>query len=235
VWFSFTPDEDVNVVAETSGVFKSAIAVYRGPGLAELAEVACDGGTTNSQVEFRAVAGQSHFMQVSAVGRKRGLIDFSFTTAAWQERTLKEITQDVDVPEQKLDVLTLDAGPRADDPNMYDIAITVAGQRITRGILSFGLLKEKIHQELLTVPGQAATVSLVLSYRYDSSQYNCLSDGGPGQECTAKSPIKDLNWLTSGEGSRAELLITTKAELNGVTLAERTIAIPFAGQVVGMP
>ena len=235
VWYSFTPSEDINMVSETTAAFRSVLTVYQGTFLGDLTEVGCSGGSVHPQVEFRALSGQSYFVQTGSTRHKGGALDFHLVPSEWQEKTLQKIDVPVEVQEINAPLLTLDAHPRASDPAMYDISVKVSDQQpVTRGILTFGLVKEQVHQELLRVSKEAARVTLTIGYRYDAQQYRCLSDSGEGQACTARSPIKDLDWLTGGEGSRAELILTITAEKDGQLLAERTITVPYAGQVAGI-
>ncbi len=235
VWYSFTPSEDVNLVAEASSTFKSVITVYGGTGHADLTEAACNGGSTSPKVEFRVLEGQTYFIQLGSSSRKSGIVDFKLSPSAWQEKVLRDVSQTVHVPEQNVAAVRFHGRPRPSNPNMYDVTVAVAGQpQIDRGILSFGLLKEEIRAELIRIHAQTVMVTTTLAYRYDSSQYTCLSDGGEGQGCTASSPIKDLDWLTSGDGSRAELIIRVSVVHQGTVIAERTVTIPYAGQVGGM-
>ena len=235
VWYSFSPSEDMNFVAEAAGTFKSVLAVYGGTGVGDLAEMACSAGQTSPTVEFRGVAGQTYFIQLGSANGRAGKVDFKLAPSTWQERVLREVVQRVEVPEQNVNALRFYGRPRPSNSNMYDVTVSVAGQQqIDRGILSFGLLKEEVRLELIRIPQQRVTVATTLAYRYDSSQYTCLSDGGEGQACTAGSPIKDLNWLTSGEGSRAELIIRVSVAHQDRILAERVVTIPYAGQAGGL-
>ncbi len=235
VWYAFSPSEDMNFVAEATGTFKSVLAVYGGTGLGDLAEVACNGGSTSTEVEFPGVEGQTYFIQLGSANGKAGMVDFKLGPATWQERVIRDISQNVTVPEQNVALVRLHGRQRASNPSMYDVTVSAAGQpQIDRGILTFGLVKEELRLDLIRVPQQSVTVATTLAYRYDSSQYTCLSDGGEGQSCTASSPIKDLSWLTGGEGSRAELIVRVSVAHQGTVLAERTVTVPYAGQVGGM-
>lgn len=235
VWYAFSPDEDLNLVAEAVGTFKSVLAVYGGSGTGELVEVGCSGGATTSKIEFRGLAGQTYFIQLGSAQRRGGVVDFKLSPSAWQEKVLRQVTQTVDIPEQDVPVLKFHGRPRAANPNMYDITVAVAGQtQLDRGLHTFGLIKEEVKVDLVRIPRQSAIITTTLAYRYDTSQYTCLSDGGDGQPCTANSPIKDLEWLTSGEGSRAELIIRLAVKYNEVIGAERVVTIPFAGQAAGV-
>ncbi|MDQ3940488.1 MAG: hypothetical protein M3238_03950 [Actinomycetota bacterium] len=235
VWYSFTPAEDMNLVAEASGTFKTTVAVYGGSAQTDLTEVACSGGSPSSKVEFAGASGQTYFIQLGSATFKGGLVDFKLSPSAWQERVLREVSERIHVPEQNVAVARFHGRPRPTNPNMYDLTVSVAGQpQIDRGILSFGLIKNEVRVELVRIPEQTVTVTTTLAYRYDSSQYTCLSDSGEGETCTANSPIKDFEWLTSGEGSRAELIIRVSVAHQGNVIAERTVTVPFAGQAGGI-
>ncbi|MDQ3940423.1 MAG: hypothetical protein M3238_03620, partial [Actinomycetota bacterium] len=236
VWYAFHASENVNLVAEASSTFRSVLAVYSGSFLGDLTEVGCSADATHPKVEFKAEANNTYFMQLGASGRRSGLADFRLEPSAWQEKNLMTVEVPVDVPAINQPIVMFDGRPRAADPTLYDLTVGIADQQsIKRGVLTFGLVQERVHAELLQLPRQTASVVVKIGYRYDASQYHCLSDGGEGSNCTVNSPIKDIEWLTNGEGSRAELIITVRATKDDTVLAERTVTVPFLGQVAGLP
>jgi len=236
VWYAFAPESDVNLIATTSGMFRSTLAVYQGTALSDLAEVACSGGTTASNAEFRALAGNTYFIQLGSSARKRGIVDFKLSPAVWQEKTLHEIDHSVQTNGTDAALFSLHGQPRASNPTIYDITMKVADQPSSSiGLMTFGLVTQKVDLELVKTPARTARIVATVGYRYDASQYQCFMDSGEGTPCLAKSPVKDLNWLTSGDGRRAELVVTIRAMDGDTTVAERTITVPFLGQVAGLP
>lgn len=236
VWYAIAPESDVNLVATTSGMFRSTLAVYHGTALADLTEVACSGGTTATKADFRALARTTYFIQVGSAARRRGLVDFKLSPSVWQEKTLHEVDQSVKSDGTNASVVSFHGQPRASNPAVYDMTVKVADHPSrTIGLMTFGLVTQKVDLQLVNTPARTGRIVATLGYRYDASQYQCFMDAGEGTPCLAKSPIKDLNWLTSGEGRRAELVITIRAMDGGTTVAERTITIPYLGQLAGLP
>lgn len=234
-WYAVAPSSDINLVARTSATFRNTMAVYQGTTAADLVETACSGGTTASKAEFRALAGNTYFIQIGSSGAKRGVLDFTLEPSVWQEKKVTQVDQAVERPGTSAQVVYFHGRPRASDPTMYDITVRVAdAPDLQVGLLTFGLVKQEVKQELVTLPARSGRLVTTVSYRYDSSQYQCLVDGGEGSPCVAKSPIKDVNWLTSGDGQRAELVIRVALQVDEITTAERTIVIPFAGQLPGL-
>jgi serine protease len=76
VWYSYTPDADTTVTADTSGSdFDTVVAVYTGPSLGNLLEIACNddsGGLLQSTATFLAAAGQTYYVQVGGFGGYSG-------------------------------------------------------------------------------------------------------------------------------------------------------------------
>lgn len=236
VWYQFTPVDDAQLITEVSSTFNSIVAVYSDAAPDGLAQVACDGSSTSPDLEFNALAGKTYLIQLGSTTKKGGTADIKMSTTSWREKTITSFSQPVEVSDTGTAQVSIHGRPRANDETMYDLAVTAAGQpTIKRGILTFGLVQQNIDLDLVRIPRQHVQVDVTLGYRYDSSQYSCISDGGDGQGCSAKSPVKDLTWLTSGDGSRAELIVKVKVSKDEKALAERTVTIPFAGQVVGMP
>ncbi len=236
VWYAFTPTSDMNVVAETSGTFRSIVSVFEGSGFPDLDEVECGGGSTASSAEFRALMGQTYFVQIGSAAKRRGLIDVSLFPSSWQEKTLHKIDVPVVTNGTNVPAVAVHGRPRASDRKFYDITLKVSDQvNRTHGILTFGLVDRDIKAELLNLPPKTRRVMVTIGYRYDTSQYQCAADSGEGSACVARSPISDPKWLTGGDGQRAELLITLLAQDGDTVLAERTIAVPFLGQIAGLP
>lgn len=233
VWYRFSPAESLRAITQASATAPSAVAIFTGESLETLTELRCGKGFS-FELSFDAVAGQVYFLQVGSIGKQRGTIDLGLVPDTWREQELQSFSHTVDVPRTTVDVVTIDGRPRAGDRSMYDLTLETAGQTVQRGVLTFGLVQEQIHQELVTIDHTAATIEAVLSYRYDTAQQQCATDSGPGGSCTVKSPVKDLRWLLQ-DGSDAELIITIAVrDSRGLITTQRTLVVPFAGQVVGI-
>lgn len=64
-WYAFTPTETKSVVATVSGPSESAVAVYTGSTLLDLAKIGCARGDYYSErVLFRATAGTTYYLEV---------------------------------------------------------------------------------------------------------------------------------------------------------------------------
>lgn len=233
IWFGFSVPETTNMVAELSASFGSAFAVFEET-TDGLAETACALANTTSDSEFKALPDRVYLVQVGATGRKQGVADLGLRASEWVDTTLWEFTYRREAEEQKVPILSVKGKPRAENPNMYDVEVGISEQRPTKaGIMTFGLVTKEVQAELLRIPASTTDLRVTISSRYDSSQYTCAADNGE-DTCYAGSPISDLEWLTSGDGSRAELVITLRAERNGDVLQERTLTVPYAGQPMGL-
>ena len=68
VWYEFTPEEDVNVRADTVGSdYDTILSVYTGS-RGDLTQIACN----EERVQFEAVAGETYFFMVGAFGSGPG-------------------------------------------------------------------------------------------------------------------------------------------------------------------
>ncbi len=70
VWYSFTPDEDTYLLADTEGsdFYGPFIAAYEGTSLLDLEPVACAGPSyPHTMLAFEAAAGHTYFFQVGGV------------------------------------------------------------------------------------------------------------------------------------------------------------------------
>lgn len=228
VWFAFSVPEESNIVTELSSTSGSAVAVFE-QGTDALTETAC--AVANSEAtEFKALPDRVYLVQVGSTGRKQGVVDLGLRLSEWVDRTIWEYSFHRDAEEQHVPVLSVKGNPRADNPNMYDVEIGISQQQpIRTGVLTFGLVTHSVQAELLRIPPSTTDLQVRISARYDSSQYTCAADNGQGT-CYAGSPISDLNWLTGGDGSRADLVIALRAERDGQVLQERTLTVPYAGQ-----
>lgn len=230
VWYQFTSEQNLTLVAEAASEFKSVMNVYAGTSFSDLTALACDGKTTNAKAEFNASPGQTYLIQLGAL-RRAGMVDFSLTASSWQEKEFFTHSLPVVVSDTGRPAVTVQGRPNAKDSSMYELTITAADQpSIKKSILTFGLVREQINAELVRIPRQAAQVDVSIGYRYDASQHACTVD----DPCAVKSPVKDLTWLTSGDGSRAEMVIRIRVTKDDQTLAERMLTVPYAGQVLGL-
>ena len=231
VWYRFTAPEtmalDVQVVSKLSW----ALAIYE-----ETAEAPVETGclTGSPTGRFDIEADKTYLVQLGNTGREQGRADLSLVPSVWKDVSLFEHTYERNAEEQHIPLLKVSGTPRETNPSMYDVTFGVSQQTpMTIGVMTFGLVTQKIEQELLRIPASSHRVTLKIVGRYDSSQYTCAADDGNGG-CYAGSPLNDLGWLSGGEGSRAELVVTVLAERNGEVVAHRTQALPYAGQVFGL-
>jgi hypothetical protein len=232
VWFGFSVPQESNMVAELSSTFGSSVAIFEQT-TEGLIESACTLGN-GDPLEFRAFPERIYLVQVASTSRKQGLADLELRVSEWVDHTLWEYTYSREAEEQHVPVLFVKGRPRSDNPSMYDIEVGASQQQpVKTGINTFGLVTQSIEAELLRIPASSTHLSVKVSGRYDSSQYTCAADDGAGT-CHAGTPLKDLSWLTSGEGSRAELVISLRAERNGEVLLERSTVVPYAGQALGL-
>lgn len=91
VWYSFTPDEDIYLLADTEGsdFYGPFIAAYEGASLLDLVPVACaDPDYTYSRLAFEAVGGHTYFFQVGGVESEYWYYSAvsSSDEGGWQER-----------------------------------------------------------------------------------------------------------------------------------------------------
>lgn len=63
-WYAFTPTESKSVVATLTGPYESAVAVYTGATLLDLAKIGCARGQYSERVLFRATAGTTYYLEV---------------------------------------------------------------------------------------------------------------------------------------------------------------------------
>jgi hypothetical protein len=214
-------------------VFPAAVAAYRLDPTG-LAEVSCSSTGAANALELDVDASAVVMLQIGNTGRKAGTYDLDIRPARWQDKTITDFTYAHNSQEVRMQLLSIHGAPRVSDQSMYDVSVRISDLApITRGILTFGLIKEKIDVDLLWIPASTSSVSVKMSARYDSSQYTCMSDQGEGQACDVNSPLKDPGSFGS-DGSKAELVVRVAAVRNGVVVAERSISVPFAGQIGGM-
>ena len=234
VWYRFTAVEDMNIVGTVTSSFPAGIAIHSGSDLTTLSEVACATAAPEAHLAMPASAGTTYFVQVSVPKRRRAPVNFSLKVDTW--RHAEVTSQELVVPVPAIDQATvvIDGQPRKDKPGIYDLTIKAADVTVgPYGIETNPVVLPPIHQELVKVSGQTVKVNLSSSYRYDSAQGRCVLY--QGEECLHDLPVSgETNWYTSGEGSQAELVVTLKITKNDHLLAERTVTVPFAGQVAGL-
>lgn len=233
VWYALSVPEDGMVIAEVSSTFPSSTAVLTSSVEESPMEVACSTGTAGSTLEFEAAAGQIYLIQLGATTKKQGLADVSFRMSSWKEITLVDRVVEHKIDEQRLPLARVQGRPRPSDLSMYDVTVTVGDQQRSFGIVTFGLVQQSIDQELVTIPEIATKIRLQITARYDSSQRRCALDDG-GETCYLGLPLRDPTWLTGGDGSRAELVVTISATKGSMVLVERSQSIPYAGQVLSL-
>lgn len=233
VWFAFSVIDPANLVAELSSTFGSTAAVFEQTPEG-LVETACLVANSPQTPEFKVSPDRTYLVQVGSTGRKEGLVDLGLRLSEWVDRTIWEYTFHRKSDEQHIPLLSVKGSPRANNPNMYDVTIGISEQQpITTGILTFGLVTQSVEAQLARIPASTTDVRILISSRHDSSQYTCAADNGGGN-CYAGSPVRDLDWLTGGDGSRAELVMTLQAVHNGQVLQERTLTLPYAGQPMAL-
>lgn len=233
IWYALSTSADNNLIADLSAMKRSVVAVFESTP-SGLNEMGCARANDREPLEVDAAAGSSYLIQVGAVGDKRGVVDLDLRLSDWVDETFIEHTYRREADEQHVPVVFVRGAPREGAPSTYDITFGISEQQpTTLGILTFGLVTQRVEAELLRIPASTTEVNLRVAARYDSSQYACAADNG-SDVCYASIPLRDLNWLSGGEGSRAELVITLSASRNGETLQERTITVPYAGQPMGL-
>lgn len=233
VWYRLESGVARRLSVQLSSTFPAALAAYR-VDPAGLSEVTCTSTGASNMLEFDVASGEAFLLQVGNIRSRTGTYDLDIRPARWQEKVIHEITQEHRSEEKKLGLLEIHGAPRAGDPSMYDVSIRIAEQiAVDRGILTFGLVQQPVDARLVDLPGSVSSVAVRISTRYDSTQYSCLSDQGEGGACDVNSPLKDLSSFAN-DGSKAELVIRISAMRDGAVVAERTVAIPFAGQAGGV-
>ena len=231
VWYRFTAPETMALEVQVISSFSSALAIYEESAEA-LLETGCLKGSSTGRFDIEA--NKTYLVQLGSTGREQGRADLSLVPSVWKEVSLFEHTYEREADEQHIPVAKVSGAPRETNPTMYDVTFGIGDQTPTTvGLMTFGLVTQKIEHELLRIPASTHRVTLKIVGRYDSSQYTCAADDGNGG-CYAGSPLNDLGWLSGGEGSRAELVVTVMAERNGEVLIHRTQALPYAGQLFGL-
>lgn len=231
VWYRFAAVETMALEVELTSAFSSAIAIYEETA-DSLLETGCLQGSPTG--EFDVESGKSYLVQLGSAGKAQGRVDLSVAPSVWKEVSVFEHTYEREAEEQHIPIVKVTGAPREANPSMYDVTMGIGDQTPTTiGLMTFGLVTQKIEQELLRIPASTHRVTLKIVGRYDSSQYTCAADDGNGG-CYAGSPLNDLGWLSGGEGSRAELVVSVLAERNGEVVAHRTQALPYAGQIFGL-
>lgn len=231
VWYRFTPTEDLNLVGSVASSSPVGVSIYSGADLATLSEVACAAAAPEAHIAMPATGGSVYFVQVSVPKRRPAAVEFSLKVDTWRHKELTRQNVVVPVPAVEQAAVVVDGKPRESNPNIYDLTIKAADVTIgPYGVETNPVTLPAIHQELLKVPGQTVDVSVTSSYRYDSAQGRCVLY--QGEECLKRVPVAgDTGWYTGGDGAEAELIVTLTIKHNDRLLAERTVSVPFAGQV----
>lgn len=232
IWYGFSVPSEGNVIAELSSTSRSTVAVFEQTAEG-LVEAACSPANAGG-VEFKTSPERTYLVQVGSAGKKQGIVDLNLRLSEWVDKTIFEQSFHRKSEEQHIPLVWVKGAPRETAPTMYDVTFGVSEQQpVSVGILTFGLVTQKVEAELLRLPASTTDVTLRVTSRYDSSQYTCAADNG-GDTCYVGAPFQDLNWLTGGEGERAELVISISASRNGQVLQERTVTAPYAGQPLGL-
>lgn len=235
VWYRFQAPATKVYAAWFQASFDGGIAAYRATE-AGLQEVSCSAAGSLGGAQLDAQTDDVFYIQVGNTRRKQGILEFGLSLARWQEKTLHEIDYTRKLEEQRIELLSLRGEPRASDPSMYDLEIRVSRQFPTKlGILTFGLVQERIDFELVHIPESTTTLAVRVTARYDSAQTKCVADQGDGSECAAYTPVSDPQAFASQDGMGSHLAIEILATRNANVLVEQTVLIPFAGQIGGTP
>lgn len=231
VWYSIASETEQELVAHAASRFPNAIAIYTGSDLTQLSEVTCVADGTANKVMFPAASGALYFVQVSGGTDRQGTLKFGMSVDTWETKTLRQDNYSVTIPNVDTPNIVIDGKPREKNPMIYDVSITADGQGVSAlGIVTNPLVLPAIHQELDDVAGKTVDVSFSTTYRYDSAQKDCRVY--QGDDCVVGLPVTgDPQWYTDGSGSQAEIVVSLRITSDGVLFAERTVAIPFAGQV----
>lgn len=178
VWYRFEAPVAKRFAVGIKSQFDSGLAAYR---VIEsgLQEISCSAAELVSGIEIPAQAGDVMFIQLGNVGRRQGTFELTLMLSKWQERKLHEFSFTRESQEQRIPLLSVHGAPRASDPSMYDIELGISDQRpIKRGILTFGLVKERIDAELVTIP--ASTTSVLVTVAGSLRHEPVLVRGGRG-------------------------------------------------------
>lgn len=232
VWYSVTSAREQKFVAKAVAEFDSAVAVYSGASLTELSEVSCAAGGSEEELMFPASPGTLYFLQVAAPKKHRGMLDFGLEVDTWESEVLSENRIPVSIPAIDQAEIVIEGKPRASDPKIYDLSVKANETTVGPYGITTPVALPAIRQELAKIPAQEVVLEITSSYRYDKSHSDCrLYDG---DDCMVGLPVTgDLSWYTAN-GAEAELVVSLKITSNGKVLAERTVAVPFAGQVGGL-
>lgn len=234
VWYRYAPSEDVNVLMDLSAKSPVSVAVHSGSDLATLSEVACAPAAPEAQLALPLTAGNVYFVQVAAQKARTGLVDLSLQVDTWRYEQLAQREVTVPVPTIDQSALVIDGKPREGKPGIYDLTVKAGGVTVgPYGLETDPVKLPAIHQELVKVPGQKVQVSITSSYRYDSAQGRCVLY--QGDDCLASLPVSgQSSWYTGGDASEAELVVTLRVMRNDDLLAERTVTVPVAGQLLAL-
>lgn len=149
--------------------------------------------------------------------------------AGWEERVLLEKTVPLSTPDTGLDILTLQGGPSAQNPAVYEVHVAAAGQPLPTVSLFTGGLVPPLQIQIPPGEQEYGTLLVSIAYRYDPNQevpLACL-----GSTCIA-SPLNPLGlgWVTT-YGKSAELIVHAKLVANGQVLRDQFVKLPVLGQL----
>ena len=193
--------------------------------------MSCAIGQDVARIEFPSGPGKVILLQVANTTPTRGPFSLSLSPSRWQERVIHDLTYERNASQTHVPLLSVHGAPRVGDPNMYDLTVGMSMQQpLSVGLLTFGVLQQKIDAELVTFPASTTSVRVVITARYDSAQQRCLIDGGQGSSCLASSPVSDPSSLTDTQSGQTDLVIHITAMRNGAALVDQALAVPIAGQ-----
>ena len=234
VWYRFTVAEDVNVVGSVASKSPVGLAVYSGADLASLSEVACAVAAPEAHIAMPASATTVYFVQVSVPKRRSAPVEFSLDIDTWRHEELAQHKVTVPVPAVDQAAVVIDGRQRAGNSKIYDLTIKAGDYTVgPYGFETDPVALPPIHQELVKVAGQTVDVAVSSTYRYDSAQGRCVLY--QGEECVKRVPVGgQSSWYTAGEGGEAELVVTITITRNENLLLQRTVTVPFAGQLASL-
>ena len=202
VWYEFTPEEDVNVRADTVGSdYDTTLSVYTGS-RGDLTQIACNDGAVDlqSRVQFEAVAGETYFFMVGAFGGGPGgqLVFSADTYNGKEEQKGKEDpTSALRTVKGKVRVQGFTRGEtgskyRFNSLNAtYRISSTVDDQRITVGLIA----RPDVEQPYWYVNSSAEGVPADIHCSEGSKVWEeSVYDEGQGAGCLG---VMDLAFNTS--------------------------------------
>lgn len=156
----------------------------------------------------------------------------------WEERPILSVAMplggDQAIGPVDEELATVDAGPRPEDPAIYDLHVTVLGTALPRisvfdnGAMQSDLSFALLHLPKVIVPVPGAMVEFEVAERHDPARLTCYA--GLGDLCAIQAPsLLPAPWLTEA-GSDAMLVLRARIrDEAGAVLAEQVVALPYGG------